>query len=141
MILFPSGSEVIVLYHVETGERVERAPVDAREMLAGGLYTLTPGAPSVSTDVALVEGMSQSGAAVLVAAGYPTTASLRALSLEEADRIEGLSPSDVAALHRWIAGGSARRLADPAARGKAAEVKAATAVTPAAAPPAAGGKR
>ena len=37
----PSSGKVF-LYHVETGEEIERWPVDARGMIGCGEYTLTP---------------------------------------------------------------------------------------------------
>jgi hypothetical protein len=128
---FPQGTDVVTLYHRETGEKLERLPVDAREMLQGALYVMEPPVPgqsseSTTSDIALVDGMSVAGAAVMVKAGYPTTASLRALSPEEGDRIEGLDDSDRQALRNWIAGGNARRAADPILRKPAAGVPAAT---------------
>lgn len=46
----PSGKDApyapaetkMVIYHAVTGERLERFPVDGREMVASGEYTLTP---------------------------------------------------------------------------------------------------
>ena len=50
----PTGK--VTLYHVETGEAIERWPVDARGMVAHGEYTLEPpsseeGAPAVVESV------------------------------------------------------------------------------------------
>jgi hypothetical protein len=45
-----SGTKV-ALYHTETGQRIERWPVDAREILQRGEYALTPvGEPEI-TDI------------------------------------------------------------------------------------------
>lgn len=47
----PRTSGKVVLHHAETGEQIERWPVDAREILARGGWSLTADGEPVISDV------------------------------------------------------------------------------------------
>lgn len=45
----PRTSGKVVLHHIDTGEQIERWPVDARDLLARGGWSLAPaGEPAIS---------------------------------------------------------------------------------------------
>jgi hypothetical protein len=108
-----SGGKV-KLWKLTTGEAVEVWPVDAREILRGGEYSMSPlpavatapdGDPGGATEAPtplLIDGVSPAGLSVLVAEGE-TTESLLELESVSADleAFQSLSREDQVALEAW----------------------------------------
>ncbi len=69
MSLSRTSNGKVVLYHASTGERFERWPVDAREMLATGAYTTDT--PDAAPDAAAVS-VAESGEQIAGPADLPT---------------------------------------------------------------------
>lgn len=98
---------MVTVYNAETGEPVERWPVDARELLASGGWVATPpgrpdSAADSGTDLALIAGITPVAVEALAAAGITSIPALLEKSFAGLDEVAGLDDTERISLESFI---------------------------------------
>lgn len=96
---------LLTLFNKETGEAIQRAPVDAREILRGGEYVLDLG-QAASAPAYLIDGVTVAGLRLLEGAGLVDSRSVARRTWDELVALvdtASMGDRDVNALRAWHA--------------------------------------